>query len=169
MAGVATAVLLALAAPARAETVCRIRYQASGWSFFYKTASGTGHISCDNGQRADVAIRVVGGGPTVGITEITGKGTFSAVPDIGELFGEYGSAVAHAGVIRSGEAHVVTKGPVSLGLAGTGRGIDVGISFGKFEILPRGGHRHATAPPGEPDELRPPADEQRDDLRRDDY
>jgi hypothetical protein len=100
------------------------------------------------------------GGPTVGITEIQGKGTFSAVPDIGELFGDYGSAVAHAGVIRSGEAHVVTKGPVSLALAGTGRGIDVGVSFGKFVIAPRDGRRHAVAAP---------PDESRDDLQRDEY
>ena len=41
---------------------------------------------------------------------------------------------ASAGVVKSGTAQVLTKGTVSLALAGAGEGVDLGISFGKFTI-----------------------------------
>jgi hypothetical protein len=114
---------------------CQMTYSLSGWSVFYKTASGTGMIRCDNGQTASVTIRAKGGGITFGKTEvIRGTGSFTGVKDIGELFGSYAQAEAHAGVGKSADAQVLTKGKVSLALAGKGRGIDLGVAFGKFTI-----------------------------------
>ena len=47
-----------------------------------------------------------------------------------EECGDYANAEAHAGIVRSSAAQVVTKGPVSLALAGRGEGIDLGVEFG---------------------------------------
>ena len=116
-------------------TDCNMTYSVQGWSAFYKTAKGEGKITCDNGQSAAVEIKVTGGGVTFGKSKIIdGVGDFSDVTDINELFGSYAAAAAHAGVVKSSEAAVYTKGEVSLALAGTGRGFDLGIAFGKFEI-----------------------------------
>jgi hypothetical protein len=110
-------------------------YGLSGWSVFYKTATGSGTITCNNGQHAKVKVRAKGGGITFGKTEIiNGSGDFTGARNIGELFGSYAQAQAHAGVGKSVEAQVLTKGSVSLALAGKGRGIDIGFAFGKFTI-----------------------------------
>ena len=37
---------------------------------------------------------------------------------------------------ESSNAQVLTKGPVSLALAGTGQGIDLGFDFGKLTMSP---------------------------------
>ena len=63
-----------------------------------------------------------------------GRGTFSEVGDISELFGSYASMDVHAGAVESSAAQVVTKGTVSLAFAGTGKGVDLGVTFGKFVI-----------------------------------
>jgi hypothetical protein len=123
-------------APAADDTVsCKMTFQLSGWSAFYKTAKGDGTITCDNGQSAAVGIKVKGGGFTFGKSDIVdGTGNFSDVKTIDEVFGSYASGEAHAGAVKSSAATVMTKGEVSLALAGTGRGWDVGVSFGKFTI-----------------------------------
>lgn len=137
----AAAMLLALASlPASAEpsVKCHLKFTVSGWSFFYKESKGTGTISCSNGQSMGVTIRTVGGGLTVGKSTIdNGHGEFSAVSNISELLGSYASGEAHAGAVKSSHAEVVTKGEVSLALSGTGRGWDLGVAFGKFEIRRR--------------------------------
>ena len=79
-------------------------------------------------------LRAKGGGLTAGKSKISGSGTFSEVGDISELFGTYASADVHAGVVDSSAAQVVTKGTVSLALSGTGKGIDLGVTFGEFII-----------------------------------
>ena len=128
------AVLLG-ALPLHAATVCEMTFTMSGWSAFYKTASGTGSITCDNGQTAKVKVTAKGGGITFGRSKIKdAHGKFTEVDDIGELFGSYAQGEAHAGAGKSSEASVVTKGEISLALAGKGTGVDVGISFGKFTI-----------------------------------
>jgi len=135
---VTATVMAALASPARAATSCRLTFSLEGWSAFYKTASGSGFITCDNGQRASVLIQSTGGGLTFGKSKVTnGHGTFSQVESINELFGDYASGEAHAGAGSSAAAHVMTKGPVSLALAGTGQGVDLGFAFGKFTISKR--------------------------------
>ena len=119
-----------------ATTQCRMKFNLKGWSLFYKTAEGSGRVTCSNGQKANVKINVKGGGLTFGKMEISnGKGTFSPVYNIKEIFGPYVAAEAHAGAVKSVQASVYTKGEVSLALTGTGRGINIGIDFGKFEIL----------------------------------
>ena len=128
-------VALAPAAQAAGPVDCTLRFSVSGWSIFYKTASGTGTVTCSNGQRAAVTIRSKGGGLTVGKSRITnGRGEFSGVRDIGDVFGTYATAEAHAGASKSSKAQVMTKGNVSLALAGTGEGWDLGVAFGKFVI-----------------------------------
>jgi hypothetical protein len=119
-------------------TKCRMKFSVQGWSAFYETASGSGSITCTNGQAARVRIRVKGGGLTAGKSRLSGHGTFSEVADIKELFGAYAKAEAHAGVVRSADSQVLIKGNVSLALVAKGRGFDLGISFGKFTIE-RGG------------------------------
>jgi len=114
---------------------CKMTYSLSGWSVFYKTASGHGTIACNNGQQARVKVRAKGGGITFGKTElINGTGEFTGARSIDELFGSYAEAEAHAGAGKAVDAQALTKGTVSLTLAGKGRGIDIGIAFGKFTI-----------------------------------
>ncbi|HUA80016.1 MAG TPA: hypothetical protein VL997_06570 [Dyella sp.] len=139
--GVAAALLsLAWASaptPARAahDLQCKLRFQLSGWSAFYKRAEGSGTVSCDNGQSMNVHIRAEGGGLTFGKTQIDdGRGVFTGVYDIREILGHYGGAEAHAGAQQSADSQVVTKGSVSLALSGKGRGWNLGIAFGAFII-----------------------------------
>lgn len=130
---------LAAARAGGAETNCTMAFDLSGWSAFYKTASGAGSVTCDNGQSARVTISTKGGGLTVGKSQINdGRGKFSPVADITDLYGDYGVAEAHAGAGRSASAQVMTKGTVSLELTGKGQGVDVGFAFGKFTIAPAG-------------------------------
>jgi hypothetical protein len=121
------------AEPAKVD--CRMKFSMSGWSAFYKRASGTGTVTCNNGQSATVALEARGGGLTAGKSSIeNGEGEFSNVKNIDEIFGKYVNAEAHAGAVKSSGAQLLTKGEVSLALAGTGRGWDLGVSFGKFTI-----------------------------------
>ncbi len=114
---------------------CKMTYSLSGWSVFYKTAEGHGTITCNNGQQTRVKVRAKGGGITFGKTEIiNGTGHFTGARNLNELFGSYAQAEAHAGAGKSVDAQALTKGTVSLTLAGKGRGIDIGFAFGKFTI-----------------------------------
>lgn len=122
-------------AQAAANVKCTMSFQMKGWSAFYKTASGTGTVTCDNGQSAKVKLSAKGGGLTVGKSSIEeGHGEFSSVTGIAEVFGSYANAEAHAGAVQSAGAQVMTKGEVSLALSGKGRGFDLGIAFGKLTI-----------------------------------
>jgi hypothetical protein len=139
---VATAGVLALAPPVWSATKCSLRYSLAGWSALYSTASGSGTATCDNGQSARVSLRAKGGGLTAGKSKIIdGHGTFSEVSDINELFGKYAAAEVHAGVVGSAAAQVVTKGTVSLAFSGTGKGIDLGVTFGEFVIQKQSARR----------------------------
>lgn len=118
-----------------AETKCRLKFNLSSWSVFYKRAKGDGTITCDNGQSADVKISAHGGGVTFGKSEIVdGHGTFSKVHDISDLFGGYAESEAHAGASKSADARAMWNGDVGLSLSGTGKGWDLGFNFGKFKI-----------------------------------
>jgi hypothetical protein len=114
---------------------CEMKFNIKGWSVFYKTAEGRGRITCSNGQHANVKINLTGGGLSFGKMEILdGTGTFSELLDIAEVFGSYVAAEAHAGAVKSAQASVYTKGDISLALTGTGRGINIGIDFGRLKI-----------------------------------
>ncbi len=129
-----------LAAPAQAQGPidCKLTFSMSGWSAFYKTASGTGTVTCDNGQKLAVSIDAKGGGLSFGKSKIVnGLGEFSGVSNIREVLGSYAAAEAHAGAVKSSKAQAMTKGNVSLALAGKGQGWDLGIAFGKFTLAAR--------------------------------
>jgi hypothetical protein len=117
---------------------CTLRFSMAGWSVFYKTASGEGTVSCDNGQRLAVRISAKGGGLSFGKSRIEdGRGEFSGVHGIRDVLGTYATAEAHAGASKSAKAQAMTKGEVSLALAGKGSGWDIGVAFGKFVIEAR--------------------------------
>jgi hypothetical protein len=116
-------------------TKCEMKYTLEGWSAFYKVAHGQGTITCDNGQSAKVTLEAKGGGLTAGKYKIRdGIGKFSEVGNISELLGTYVASAAEAGAVKSTSAGAMTKGEVSLALAGKGTGFNLGISFGKFTI-----------------------------------
>lgn|SRR5579871_267513 len=127
-------------APANAVTApikCHLTYNLSGWSAIVQHATGSGWVHCDDGTKARVEISVHGGGLTAGKFKIVGgKGDISNVYHIGEVFGSYAQAGASAGAVNSGEAQVLTKGNVSVALAGTGQGWTLGVAVDKFDIEP---------------------------------
>ena len=134
----ATALPVSSAHADQATVKCHLRFNLAGWSLIYKHAEGSGTVRCDNGQHANVKISVIGGGITAGKYRINdGKGEISNVHGIREVYGDYAQAGAEAGVVRSSTAQVLTKGTTSLALAGTGEGINPGVSVGKFTLEPR--------------------------------
>ncbi|MEO7433261.1 MAG: hypothetical protein ABIR62_14775 [Dokdonella sp.] len=138
MATIAFFAMTSMAASAAKPIDCRMHFSLVGWSAFYKTASGNGKVTCDNGQKMDVHLEGKGGGLTFGKSEITdGLGKFSEVYSIDQILGAYASAGAHAGAVNSAEAQALTKGPVSLALSGKGQGWDLGVAFGRFTISRR--------------------------------
>jgi hypothetical protein len=138
----ALAVALGLSCAPRAlaadDLECRLAYKIDGWSLIYKQATGTGTVTCKNGKTLPVKITARALGLTAGKWEINdGKGRFSDVHDIDEVLGAYAQAEANAGVVKSGSAQVLTKGTVSLALAGTGEGVNLGVDIGRFELSRR--------------------------------
>lgn len=125
-----------------AATKCTMTFTMKSWSFVYKSDKGTGTIRCDNGQSARVKLRGHGGGFTVGKNRILeGRGEFSPVANIHELYGTYAKGEAHGGVGESGQAQGLTKGDISLTLTGTGTGVNVGVDVGSLSIKPIGKSR----------------------------
>lgn len=120
---------------AEAQLDCTLRFSLTGWSLIYKHSEGTGTVTCENGQSMRVKISAKGGGLTVGKSHIdNGKGTFSDVHKMSDILGTYAQADASAAAGKSGTAQVMTKGTVSLALAGAGEGVDIGVSIGGFTI-----------------------------------
>ncbi len=131
----ATGSLYSAHSNAMEKTDCELRFSLKGWAALYKHAEGTGVITCDNGKSYPVNIVAVGGGLTAGKYRVdNGKGKFSDVTNTNDLFGDYAQGEANAALVKGGSAQVLTKGTVSLALAGAGEGVDLGISFGKFTI-----------------------------------
>ena len=132
----AAAFAVLLAAPASAELVkCKMTFNLSGWSLVYKQMKGEGKVTCSNGQSAEVTLSSHGGGFSIGKSDILdGEGTFSEVKDISEIFGTYAKVEASGGATKGGGATVMTKGEISLAIAGSGRGWDVGVTLGGFTI-----------------------------------
>ncbi len=133
-----SAASLAPAAHAAGNLDCQLRYNLSGWSLIYKTASGNGTVTCSNGASLPVRIEMKGGGLTVGKSKITnGRGSFTGAVSVNELLGTYASVGAHAGAVKSSNAQVMTKGDISLALSGTGKGWDLGVDGAAFTISRR--------------------------------
>ncbi|MEO8010354.1 MAG: hypothetical protein ABI650_01785 [Dokdonella sp.] len=114
---------------------CEMKFDLTGWSAIYKHAEGNGTVTCENGKTMRVAISAKGGGLTVGKSEIkNGTGKFTDIRSIDDILGTYAQGEATGGVGKTGTAQILTKGDVSLALAGVGEGVDIGISFGGFTI-----------------------------------
>ena len=138
-----TAVLagaLAFAVPqarAGSDIDCKLDYNLNGWSLVYKHTTGTGRVTCDNGQSMPVRVSAKALGITAGKWQIdNGRGRFTDVHNIREVLGRYAQASANAGLVKSGEAQILTKGNVSLALAGDGEGVNLGVDVGAFTIKP---------------------------------
>ena len=117
------------------STKCTLKFDLQEWAAVYEHAKGTGKITCDNGQSADVTIQSKGGGLEVGKFKISdGRGSFTDVNSIDELFGNYVAADTSAGAKKAADAWVMKKGNVELGLAGTGKGWELGFSVDEFVI-----------------------------------
>jgi hypothetical protein len=132
----ASAALFSAHASAKgADLECKLHFSLTGWSAIYKHAEGSGTVTCANGASMPVAISAKGVGLTVGKARVdNGTGRFTDVHDITEVLGSYAEGEAHAGVVKSGNAQIVTKGTISLALAGAGEGVDLGIDVGEFTL-----------------------------------
>lgn len=129
------AVANSAATAAERELGCNLTFTSSEWSAVYASAKGSGTVSCEDGSSMPVAIRAKGIGLTAGKWKITdGKGKFTHVAKIEDVLGSYAALSGDIGVAKAGTARVLTKGKVSLALAGTGEGFDVGIAISDFEI-----------------------------------
>jgi hypothetical protein len=121
------------------STKCTLKFDLHEWAAIYESAKGSGKITCDNGQSARVTIRSKGGGLSVGKFKVSnGRGSFTDVSSINELFGRYASADTEAGARKAADAWVMfkdkDKNKVSLALAGTGKGWELGFSVDEFII-----------------------------------
>ena len=124
-------------ARAGSDIDCKLDYNLTGWSLVYKHTTGTGTVTCNNGQSMPVRVNAKALGVTAGKWQIdNGKGRFTDVHNIHEVLGRYVQASANAGIVKSGEAQVLSKGNVSLALAGGGEGVNLGVDIGAFRIKP---------------------------------
>lgn len=132
---VAGAAIPPRAVAARASIHCKMRFNTTSWSAIYQRVNGTGTVTCSNGTSMHVKIFAQGVGLTAGRSNVrNGVGTFTGVRSIDDVLGSYAQGEANAGLLKSDSVQVLTKGTVSLALSGSGHGIDLGISVGKFTI-----------------------------------
>lgn len=121
----------------KGQTICTMKFELKSWSAFYKSGKGYGTIACDNGQKADVKLRSHGGGITFGKHNISdGKGKFSAVQDIKDLYGKYGAVGGEGGAVKSRIGQNLSKDDINLDIEGTGTGGGFGFDFSGFRISP---------------------------------
>ena len=114
---------------------CHMTFTLSGWSAIYKTATGSGTVTCDNGQSMPVTLHAKGGGLTFGKYKLDdGHGAFTDVGDIRQVLGTYARATAHVGAAQSAHASAMTKGDISLAISGHGTGWNIGVGFSGFTI-----------------------------------
>lgn len=133
----ATGLAFSTQAYAGSDLDCKLDYQLKTWSLVYKQANGTGTVRCENGETLPVLITAKGFGLTAGKWKIdNGNGAFTDVHNIKDVYGRYAHASANAGVVKSAETQLLTKGTVSLALAGSGDGINIGVDVGSLHIKP---------------------------------
>ena len=134
-AGLACAMAMASTQAKASELDCKMDYSITGWSVIYKHSTGSGTVHCSDGQTMRVKIKARGVGLTAGKWRIDdGNGRFSDVHRISDVLGHYAHAEAHAGAVKSVSSQVLTKGNVSLALAGHGEGVDLGVDVGRLTI-----------------------------------
>ena len=116
---------------------CTMTYSLSGFSLVYKQYDGSGNVSCSNGQQAQVKLASKSIGFTIGKSEIQGTGVFSDLKNINEIYGSFVALEGHAGLTKSVDGQVLTRGEISLALSGKGRGVDIGVTLGALTISPK--------------------------------
>jgi hypothetical protein len=124
---------LLLAAPAwaaKSTTTCRLDFTLQEWAVGVKVGHGSGTVTCENGQTAQVKLEAKGVGIAAGKSVVRdGQGKFSDVANIDEVFGRYVAAGVAAGAGKSAQAQALTKGPVGLTLTGKGNGVELGVTL----------------------------------------
>ncbi len=124
------------ASAADRDLSCDLKFSAKSWSAIYERVEGTGTVTCKDGSTMPVAISAKGLGITAGKWKISdGKGKFSHVARIDDVLGDYLSVSGNVGVGKAGTAQALTKGKVSLALAGKGDGFDIGVAINDFKIM----------------------------------
>lgn len=139
-----------IATAAERDLHCNLTFTSHEWSVLYASAVGEGKVTCKDGSSMPVAIRAKGVGITAGKWKITdGRGTFTHVARIEDVLGGYLAVSGDIGVSKAGTARALTKGNVSLVLAGKGEGFDVGIAISGFRISKPGAEpaRHGSEAP----------------------
>ncbi|MDO8527883.1 MAG: hypothetical protein Q7T03_09380 [Deltaproteobacteria bacterium] len=132
--------ILVITSPAFAEpsTQCTLKFDMTTRPMFFTRGKGTGTITCDSGETANIIVRAYGGWVTLFQKKgIDGNGTFSKVEDISKLYGSYTDSQTTAG--HSGalvKTPIVWKRNISLQFSGTPKGWNPGASMGEFRILP---------------------------------
>ncbi|WP_156476609.1 hypothetical protein [Stenotrophomonas sp. DDT-1] len=117
---------------------CSLSFNSKAWSALYSSAVGEGTVTCEDGAPLQVSFAAKGVGITAGKWKITkGTGKFTRVARIEDVLGSYLALSGDLGVAKAGTAQVLTKGDVSLALAGKGDGFDVGIAISEFRISRR--------------------------------
>lgn len=150
LASAALVALMPMASAAERDLDCSLKFSSKQWSALYSSAVGEGVVTCKDGSSMPVAIRAKGIGITAGKWKITdGKGTFTHVARIEDVLGRYLAVSGDVGVAKAGTAQALTKGKVSLVLAGKGEGFDVGIAISGFRISKPGAEpaRHGSEAP----------------------
>jgi hypothetical protein len=118
-----------------ADLKCKLHFNLSSWSVLYKHAAGTGTINCTDGQSMKVKITANGGGISVGKAKVKdGVGNFTGLANLADATGTYAQGDASFGMFKNGDAQILTKGPLTLTIAGAGRGFGMGVSVGAFKI-----------------------------------
>jgi hypothetical protein len=116
---------------------CTMDFELHSWSAFYKSGKGTGTISCSNGQKSKIKIRSHGGGITFGKFNIAnGKGKFSPVHNISELYGKYANVGGEGAAGKARMAASLSKDDIDLDIEGKGTGGGFGFDFSGFRISP---------------------------------
>lgn len=132
------AAALSLSASARTadrEVSCTLKFSSAQWSVLYEHAEGTGTVTCDNGKKMEVDISAKGVGLTAGSWRIDhGTGKFTQVAKLRDVLGTYVALSANVGLVKAGTVQALTNGKVSLVLAGSGDGFDVGVTISQFKI-----------------------------------
>lgn len=138
----ALALAMLLGTPAWAEgekaegkIKCEMDFSMKGWAAIYRSAHGSGTISCSNGEKIEVVLESKGFGLAAGEAEVSdARGVFSPVEKTDELLGSYigQSAVAAAG--KADAAGAFTKGDVSLAIYGQGKGKGLGQGGARLTI-----------------------------------
>lgn len=156
--GLLTPVPRALAANDDAESgaSCHMDFNLRGWSAIYrnaigtvsvgdrirertrrsrKTTSGSGTVTCTNGQIMNINVTARGGAESVGQYQLRdGYGTFTNVTGIGQVLGSYRRTPTHAVAMAGRSASAMAKGNIGLVISGDGGGWDIGTGFPSFTI-----------------------------------